>query len=152
MTNLPGKDFRPLQQIVNAAVSPRRFVVILLGGFAAFALLLASLGICAVVSYAVNQRTQEIGIRMALGASAGRVQAGILRQTLAPAALGMAIGTAGSWLLARELRGLLYGVKASDPATFAGMLLALTLVAALAGYLPARRASSIDPAAALWAN
>jgi ABC-type antimicrobial peptide transport system permease subunit len=150
--NLPGKDFRTLQQLVDRAVSSRRFVVLLLGGFALFALLLASLGIYGVVSYGVNQRTQEIGIRMALGASASRLQAGIIAQTLGLAAAGMVIGAIASLLLARALGGLLFGVTATDPVTFLGMPLVLALVAAMAGYLPARRASRIDPSIALRAN
>ena len=150
--NLPGKEFRTLQQLVDKAVSPRRFVVLLLGGFALFALLLASLGIYGVVSYGVNQRTQEIGIRMALGASAARLQAGIIGQTLGLAAAGMLIGAAASRVLARALGGLLFGVTADDPLTFLGMSLVLTLVAVAAGYLPARRASRIDPSIALRAS
>jgi len=140
---------RTMQQIVDKAASPRRFVVLLLGGFAAFALILAALGIYAVISYSVSQRTQEIGIRMALGASAQSLQAGILFQTLTLAAIGMLLGVASSWALARTLSGLLFGVTSTDPATCAAMLLLLTAVAALAGYLPARRASRIDPMAAL---
>ena len=147
--NLPGKEFRTLQQLVDKAVSPRRFVVLLLGGFALFALLLASLGIYGVVSYGVNQRTQEIGIRMALGASASRLQAKIIGQTLGLAAMGMLIGAVASWALARARGGLLFGVTATDPLTFLGMPVVLTLVAAAAGYLPARRASRIDPSIAL---
>jgi predicted permease len=147
--DLPTANIRTLQQLVDKAASPRRFVVLLLGGFAFFALILASLGIYAVISYSVTQRTQEIGIRMALGASAQALQAGILFQTLTLAAIGMLIGVASSWALARTLSGLLFGVTSTDPATFAGMLLLLTAVAALAGYLPARRASRIDPMSAL---
>jgi ABC-type antimicrobial peptide transport system permease subunit len=124
----------------------------LLAGFAAFALVLASLGIYAVISYSVSQRTQEIGIRMALGASAQKLQASILFQTLALAAVGILIGVASSWALARAISGLLFGVTATDPATFVGMLILLTAVAALAGYLPARRASRIDPMSALRAS
>jgi predicted permease len=150
--NLPGNDFRTLQQLVDKAVSPRRFVVLLLGGFALFALLLASLGIYGVVSYAVNQRTQEIGIRMALGASGARLQAGIIGQTLGLAAAGVLIGAAASRVLARALGGLLFGVTADDPLTFLGMPVVLALVAVVAGYLPARRASRIDPSIALRAN
>jgi predicted permease len=150
--NLPGKDFRTLQELVDKAVSPRRFVVLLLGGFALFALILASLGIYGVVSYSVNQRTQEIGIRMALGASAASLQVGIVRQTLALAGVGVLLGAAASWALARALGGLLYGVTSSDPVTFLGMLIVLTSVAAIAGYLPARRASRIDPSLALRAS
>jgi predicted permease len=140
---------RTLQQVVDKAASPRRFVVLLLGGFAFFALILASLGIYAVISYSVTQRTQEIGIRMALGASAGSLQAGILVQTLTLAAIGMLIGIISSWALARVISGLLFGITSTDPATFVAMLILLTAVAALAGYLPARRASRIDPMVAL---
>jgi len=150
--NLPGNNFRTLQQLVDKAVSPRRFTVLLLAGFALFALVLASLGIYGVISYSVNQRTQEIGIRMALGASAGNLQTRIIGQTLVLAAAGMLIGTAASWLLAQALGGLLFGITATDPVTFAGMLAVLILVAATAGYLPARRASKIDPSIALRAN
>lgn len=147
--NLTTSEFRTLQELVDKAVSPRRFVVVLLAGFSVFALVLAALGIYAVISYSVNQRTQEIGIRMALGASARELQAGILLRTLGLAALGMLLGTGAAWMLTRALGGLLFGVSAGDPATFSGMLAVLTAVAAMAGYLPARRASRIDPIAAL---
>jgi len=150
--NLPGNDFRTLQQLVDKAVSPRRFVVLLLGGFALFALILASLGIYAVISYSVNQRTQEIGIRMALGASAGNLQMRIIAQTLGLAVVGMLLGGVASWGLAGTLRGLLFGITATDPATFLSMLIVLASVAAIAGYLPARRASRIDPMIALRAE
>jgi ABC-type antimicrobial peptide transport system permease subunit len=147
--DLPTSNLRTLQTMVDRAVSPRKFVVWLLGGFAGFALILASLGIYAVISYSVSQRTQEIGIRMALGASAQTLQKNILLQTLGLAGIGMVVGVIASWALARTLSGLLFGVTSSDPVTFAGMLLILTGVAALAGYLPARRASRIDPMSAL---
>jgi predicted permease len=147
--NLPTANMRTLQTMVDRAVSPRKFVVWLLGGFAGFALVLASLGIYAVISYSVSQRTQEIGIRMALGASAETLQRSILLQTLGLAGIGMVVGIVASWALARTLSGLLFGVTSSDPVTFAGMLVILTGVAALAGYLPARRASRIDPMSAL---
>jgi predicted permease len=147
--DLSMSTLRTLQSLVDKSVSPRRFVVMLLGGFATFALILASLGIYAVVSYSVGQRTQEIGIRMALGASAREVRTSILWQTLRLAAIGMAVGIAASWTLAGALRSLLFGVNSADPATFAGMLVILTAVAAIAGYLPARRASRIDPMVAL---
>jgi hypothetical protein len=150
--NLPGNDFRTLDQIVDKSVSPRRFLVLLLGAFAAFALVLASLGIYGLISYSVNQRTQEIGIRMALGASARDVQTRILTQTLWLAAIGMTLGTIASWILARGAGGLLFGVTERDPGTFAGMVVVLTIVAAIAGYLPARRASRIDPMVALRAE
>jgi predicted permease len=147
--DLPTGNLRTLQTLVDRAVSPRRFVVLLLGGFAGFALVLASLGIYAVISYSVSQQTQEIGIRMALGASAERLERSILFRTLGLAGIGMVVGVAASWVLARTLSGLLFGVTSSDPATFVGMLAILTAVAAIAGYLPARRASRIDPMSAL---
>ncbi len=150
--NLPANEFRTLQQLVDRAVSPRRFVVLLLAGFSGFALILASLGIYAVVSYSVTQRTQEIGIRMALGASAQDLRAAIILQTLGLAGIGMLVGVAASWMLTSTLRGLLFGVTSTDPATFIGMLVALTLVAITAGYFPARRASRIDPMVALRMN
>lgn len=147
--NLPRTDFRPLQQLVDRSVSPRRFVVTLLGGFAAFALVLASLGIYGVVSYSLSQRTKEIGIRMALGASPANVRAAIFKQTLALAAVGLLLGSAGAWVVARALGGLLYGVTSSDPFTFFGMLMVLASAAMLASYFPARRATRVDPVIAL---
>ena len=150
--NLANNDFRTVQQLVDRSVSPRRFTVLLLGGFALFALLLASLGIYGLISYSVKQRTQEIGIRMAIGASARDVQRQIMIQTLWLAAAGMALGAAASWVVARGLRGLLFEVTATDPRTFAGMVVILTAVAIVAGYLPARRASRIDPMIALRAE
>jgi predicted permease len=147
--DLPTQNLRTMQTMVDRAVSPRRFVVILLGGFAAFALVLASLGIYALISYSVNQRTQEIGIRMALGASAEMLQRSILLDTLGLAAIGIVSGIAASWLLARALSGMLFGVTPGDPLTFVAMVIILAAVAALAGYLPARRASKIEPMSAL---
>jgi predicted permease len=150
--NIGGNEFRTLQQLVDRSLSPRRLIVVMLGAFAAFALVLASLGIYALISYSVGQRTQEIGIRMALGASARDVQARIVGHTLRLAGIGMIIGIAASWVVARSMTGLLFGVTATDPATFAGMLLVLAAVATLAGYVPARRASRIDPLVALRAE
>jgi predicted permease len=150
--NLATNDFRTLQQILDRSVSPRRFTVLLLGGFAVFALILASLGIYALISHSVNQRTQEIGIRMALGASARDVQARIIGQTLRLAAVGLVIGAGVSSMLARGASGLLFGVTAGDPQTFLSMIGVLTMVALVAGYLPARRASRIDPIVALRAD
>ena len=150
--NLPANEFRTLTELVDKAVSSRRFVVMLLTGFAGFAVILASLGIYAVISYSVQQRRKEIGIRMALGASAWDLQGGVLYQTLALAAMGILIGTAAAVALARTMTGLLYGVTAADPVSFGLMLVVLSLVAALAGYLPARRASRIDPMVTLRAG
>jgi predicted permease len=150
--DLPRGTMRPLTQLVDRAVSPRRFIVLLLTGFAAFALLLASLGIYGVVSYSVSRRTQEIGIRLALGASMADVQGRIVLQTLALAATGMLIGAMASSVLARSMSGLLFGVTYGDPITFIGAAAVLICVATLAGYLPARRASRIEPVIALRAE
>jgi predicted permease len=150
--NMPGNDFRTLQQLVDKSVSPRRFLVLLLGGFAAFALVLASLGIYGLISYSVGQRTQEIGIRMALGASARDVQSRIIMQTLWLSAIGIVLGTIASWAMVQGAGSLLFGVEPRDPGTFLAMVVVLTMVALIAGYLPARRASRIDPMVALRAE
>jgi ABC-type antimicrobial peptide transport system permease subunit len=150
--NLPVSEFTTLQELVDKAVSPRRFLVLLLAGFATFALILASLGIYAVISYSVSQRVQEIGIRMALGASAARLQSRILLHTLGLAALGLTLGMAASRALTVMLKSFLFGVTAGDPVTFIGIGALLIAVAALAGYFPARRASRIDPMVALRSN
>ena len=150
--NLGANEFRTVQQLVDKATSPRRFVVMLLTGFSAFALILAALGIYAVISYSVQQRTHEIGIRMALGESGGRLQLRIIRQTLQLAVIGLIIGMAGSWIMTRALVGLLFGVTSNDPASFIGMVTILVIVAAAAGYFPARRASRINPITALRSN
>ncbi len=150
--NLGANEFRTVQQLVDKATSPRRFVVMLLTGFSAFALILAALGIYAVISYSVQQRTHEIGIRMALGESGGSLQLRIIRQTLQLAVIGLIVGMAGSWIMTRALVGLLFGVTSNDPASFIGMVTILVIVAAAAGYFPARRASRIDPITALRSN
>jgi len=146
---LPANEFRPLETLVDKAVSPRRFIVLLLGGFAGIALVLASLGVYGVISYSVSQRTQEIGIRMALGASAQHVRFRVLRQATTLAAIGIFVGAVGAWVTGRLLGSMLYGVSAGDPLTFVVMVGLLTLVAMAAGYLPARRASRVDPMTAL---
>ncbi len=148
-SSLPANEFRPLERVVDKAVSPRRFTVLLLGGFAAIALILASLGIYGVLSYSVSQRTQEIGIRMALGASAQHVRLRVLRQAMTLALAGIVAGAVGAWASARLLGSLLYGISASDPMTFGAMVALLTMVAMAAAYFPARRASMVDPMEAL---
>jgi predicted permease len=150
--NLPVRDFVTLQDLVDRAVSPRRFLVMLLAGFAAFALILASLGIYAVISFSVSQRVQEIGIRMALGASAAHLQRGIVLRTLGLAAVGLALGLAGSRVLSSALGSLLFGISTGDPVTFIQVGTLLVAVAAIAGYIPAWKASRIDPMVALRSN
>jgi len=147
--DLPRAEWRTLQQLVDKVASPRRFVVLLLGGFAVFALILAALGIYALVSYSVSQRTHEIGIRMALGATSRDLRARIMSRTLALAGVGIVFGVVASVLLVGALNGLLFGVTSTDPATFVGAFALLGIVAAIAGYLPARRASRVDPSVAL---
>jgi predicted permease len=147
--NLPVSTFQTLQGLVDKAVSPRRFLVMLLGAFAGFALLLASLGIYALVSCSVNQRTREIGIRMALGASERLVQQQVLLKTLRLALTGVAIGTLASFALTKWIESLLFATTPTDPAAFLGVILLLSAVALFAGYVPARRASRVDPMIAL---
>ncbi len=148
----PASELRPIQQIVDHATSPRRFFMVLVGSFAGLGLLLASLGIYGVISYSVTQQTKEIGIRMALGATAGRVQIGVIRRTLILALVGMGLGAVASLAVAKMIASLLYGTEPTDPMTFAGVAVLLGLVALVAGYLPARRASRVDPLVALRTN
>ncbi len=145
----PASEFRPIQQLVDHAVSPRRFFVMLVGIFAGLGLILASLGIYGVISYSVTTQTQEIGIRMALGATAGRVQMGVISKTLGMALIGIAVGTVASFIVARVIASLLFATDPTDPPTFFGMVLVLGTVAFIAGYIPARRASRIHPMVAL---
>jgi predicted permease len=145
----PATEFRPLQRIVDHAVSPRRFFVSMVACFAVLGLLLASLGIYGVISYSVVQRTQEIGIRMALGATASQVQFGVIAKTLRLALMGVALGTIGSLAAAKWIASLLFGTTPTDPATFAGIILLLSAVGFIAGYIPARRATKVDPLVAL---
>ena len=150
--NLPVRDFVTFQDLVDKAVSPRRFLVLLLAGFAAFALVLASLGIYAVISFSVSQRVQEIGIRMALGATPGDLQGRIVVRTLALAASGLVFGMVGSRVLSSALGSLLFGITAGDPVTFIEVGTILVAVAAFAGYIPAWKASRLDPMLALRSN
>jgi putative ABC transport system permease protein len=151
----PGQaanEFLPIQGLVDHAVSPQRFFVLLVDIFAGLGLLLASLGIYGVISYSVTQRTQEIGIRMALGASRWNVQRNVIWKTLRLALLGILVGLVASFAMARVIASLLFGTAATDPVTFAGVMVLLSAVALIAGYIPARRASRIDPMIALRNN
>lgn len=145
-------ELRPVQRLVDQAISPRRFFVVLVGAFAVLGLVLAALGIYGVISYSVTRQTQEIGIRMALGATARRVQLNIIAKTLRLAVAGVALGTLGSFVAAQWIASLLFGTVPTDLATFAGAILLLIFVAFAAAYLPARRASRIDPMIALRSN
>ena len=116
-----------------------------MAGFAGLGLLLAALGIYGVISYSVTQRTQEIGIRMALGATTGTVQRGVLGKTLVLTLIGIATGSIASLVVARAISALLFGTTPTDPITFAAVMVTLATVALFAGYLPARKASRIDP-------
>ena len=148
----PATEYKPIQALVDHATSPRRFFVLLVSIFAGLGLFLASLGIYGVISYSVTQQTQEIGIRMALGATRARVQGAVIWKTMRLALIGILLGGAASFALARGIASLLYGTAPTDPATFAGMVVLLGAVALIAGYLPARRASRIDPMIALRTN
>ena len=145
-------EFRPIKSLVSHAVSPRRFFMMLVAAFAVLGLLLAALGIYGVIAYSVTRKTQEIGIRMALGATRGRVQADVMTQTLRLAMVGITVGAAVSLAVAALIASLLFGTRPADPATFAGVVALLAAVALLAGYLPARRASRINPMEALRNN
>ena len=145
----PAAEFRPIRTIVDRAVSPRRFFMLLVAAFAGLGILLAALGIYGVISYSVAQKTQEIGVRMALGASAGRVRRGVILNTLRLALAGIVVGTAASVASARLIASLLFATSPWDVTTYAGVMLSLIAVALISGYLPARRASGIDPMTAL---
>jgi ABC-type antimicrobial peptide transport system permease subunit len=131
------------------ALPRHRIIVQLLAGFAGFGVILASLGLYAVISYSVSQRTREIGVRMALGAAPRAMQGQILTQTMTLAAIGLAIGLPAAWMGAKAIQRLLFGVVSSDPVTFGGVAAVVAIVAGLAGYVPATRASRIDPVVAL---
>lgn len=145
----PATEFKPIQALVDHATSSRRFFALLVGIFAGLGVLLACLGIYGVVSYSVTRQTQEIGIRMALGATQSRVQLDVIWKTVRLAIFGIVAGIIGSLAVARLVASLLFRTAPTDPLTFAGMVLLLVAVALLAGYLPARRASRIDPMIAL---
>ncbi|MGD8816445.1 MAG: ABC transporter permease [Acidobacteriota bacterium] len=140
---------RTFADVVATGISPQRFAMALMTGFAAVALLLAAIGIYGVLSYAVAQRTHEIGIRMALGADRGAVRSMVLRQGLLLTGLGLSFGVAGALALTGWLSSLLFEVEPGDPMVLLGVGATLALVAGLAGYLPARRATAVDPMQAL---
>jgi predicted permease len=152
VTGLPVSDVRSMDDIVALSVSRQRFNMWVMSVFGACALLLAAIGIYGLMAYSVEQRTQEIGIRMALGAQGGQVKNMVVRQGLVLAAIGIVIGVGAALLLARYITSFLFGVTAHDPLVFGGVPAILAVVAFIAVYLPARRASLVDPIIALRAE
>ena len=146
---LPIASIRPMANVVGESIAQRKFIMVLLGTFAAVAVLLASIGVYGVLAYVVSQRTQEIGVRLAIGASPTDVAALFLREGVALAGLGLIIGSLGALAAGQALTSLLFGVRATDPATFAAVALALAVAAFSASYLPARRAAKVEPMKAL---
>jgi putative ABC transport system permease protein len=141
--------FRTFSQVYSASLGSRRFNVILVGFFGITALLLATAGVFGVMAYSVSRRTREIGVRVALGAGSGDVLRMILGQGLRTIFIGVAIGIAGSLALTRTVESLLFGVTATDPLTFGSVTLLLVAAALLACFIPARRATKVDPMVAL---
>jgi ABC-type antimicrobial peptide transport system permease subunit len=147
--SLPVANVRSMNDVVAAALATPRLTGFLLGAFAAIALALAAVGTYAVLAYVVSQRTQEIGIRLAIGADRSQVLGMVLRQGLALAAIGIAAGLIGALALTQLMQSLLYDVRPNDPVTFVAVTVAVLLVALLASVLPARRATRVPPAIAL---
>lgn len=143
--DLPVYGLQSMGELVAKATAPSRFYMLLLGGFAFISLVLAAVGIYGVIAYAVRQRTQEIGIRLALGATGDRVLRMVVGQGLALAGVGAGVGLLGALVATRGMQSLLFEVSASDPAIYAGVAVMLVAVAAVASYLPARRAARTDP-------
>jgi len=149
---LPVTKIRTMDQMMSDAQSRPRFLTVLLTLFASVAVTLAAVGIYGVISYSVTQRTREFGIRMALGAQRSSVLTSVLRRGLMLVTLGVLIGVLGAFFLTRFLQSFLFGITASDPTTFAGVALLMIAIAMIASYVPARRATRVDPLAALRAE
>jgi putative ABC transport system permease protein len=147
--DVPISGVRTMDEDVSSSVATPRFNTILLGVFAALALVLAAVGIFGVISYSVAQRTQELGIRRALGADSWSVMRLVLMQGLGLAGIGLVVGLAGAFAVTRLLGSLLFEVTATDPVTFSAVAAILVVVALVASYLPARRAATVDPMVAL---
>jgi putative ABC transport system permease protein len=150
--NLPVSNVGTLDAIVAKSISQQRFYMLLLAVFASVALVLAAIGIFGVLSYAVSQRTREIGIRMALGAQGGSVIGLIVRQAMLLVASGVIAGTVLALFLSQTMAKMLFDIKPTDPTTFVAVAAVLAAVALLASYLPARRATRVDPIVALRAE
>lgn len=147
--NLPVYQIATMKQLISHSMAQRRFTMVLCGVFAGVALLMAAIGIYGVMAYTVSQRTQELGIRVALGAQSSDVMKLVIGQGMKLAVSGVAIGLLGAWALTRLMKSLLFGISVTDPLTFGGIALLLTLVALLACWIPARRATKVDPMIAL---
>jgi putative ABC transport system permease protein len=147
--DIPLTELRSVAQILGETVAQRRFLTLLLAAFGGLALAIAAVGVYGVMAYLVGQRTREIGIRLALGARSRDVLRQVLANGMVPVTAGLAVGLVAALLLARALGRFLFDVSATDPATFAGVLLLLAGIAALACWLPARRAARIHPVDAL---
>ena len=148
-SNKPAADFRTVEDFLDRQVQYLRLYILLLGIFGGVAAVLAAIGIYGVMAYSVAERTREIGIRMALGASSGDVLALIARQALLLISMGLVLGLAASFALTRVVKSALVGVTATDPATYTAISVALALVALLACFIPTRRAVAVDPTVAL---
>jgi ABC-type antimicrobial peptide transport system permease subunit len=147
--NLPLMGVRPVTELMAASMARTSFAMILLGITGLVALLLGLVGVYGVISYAVSQRRGELGMRMALGAQAGQVKAMVIKQGIALAGVGVALGLVLAFALTRLMSALLFEVSAVDPLTYASVAIGLLSVALLASYLPARRAANVDPMTAL---
>jgi putative ABC transport system permease protein len=147
--DLPIADVKTMEERSSALTAQSRTSVMIFGFFAALALLLAAIGVYGVMAYAVTQRTREIGVRMALGAQVSDVRSLILRQGFKITLIGLGVGSLAIFAVARFLTKFLFGVKAADPAAFVGVTLSLAMVAFAACYIPARRATKVDPLIAL---
>jgi predicted permease len=147
--NLPLSQVRPLGEVVERSIARTSFTMLLLVAAAAIALVLGSLGIYSVIAYVVSQRTREIGVRMALGATRRDISRMVLGEGLAITSLGIAVGLAGALALTRLMLALLYGVSPTDPATFVAVPALLAGVALLATWVPARRAARVEPLVAI---
>jgi putative ABC transport system permease protein len=147
--DLPMADVKTMDQLLEESMGGDRFSAVLFGGFALIALCLAAFGIYGVMSFAVAQRTHEIGLRMALGAGQSQVIGLILKEGMAQGFIGLLVGLAGSFGIGRVMRGMWYGIGSLDPIAFAVVAAVLLMSALLACYFPARRAAQVDPMAAL---